>query len=113
MKENLIQDVPEMVSRLAKLKPLITFEVEPDFKLEAMDAFQHGLWRAVIALVRVVTESFRERLYAKLPSIVLRDGTQMSKSDLLGDRPSVQSKLAILQLLGIVEPSHYRKLVQI
>ena len=113
MKEKLIQDVPEMVSRLAKLEPLITFEVEIDFKLEAMDAFQHGLWRAVIALVGVVTESFTERLYAKLPSIVLADGTQISKSELLGDRPFVQSKLAILRLLGIIEPSHYRKLVQI
>ncbi len=113
MKEKLIQDIPEMVSRLAKLEPLITFEVETDFKLEAMFAFQYGLWRAVIALVGVVAESFTERLYAELPSIVLRDGTNMSKGELLGDRPSVQSKLAILRLLGIIEPSHYRKLVEI
>jgi hypothetical protein len=113
MKDKLIQEIPEMVSRLAKLEPLITFEVDVDFKREAMDAFQRGLWRAVIALVGVVTESFTESLYAKLPSLVLRNGTQMSKSELLGDRPSVQSKLATLRLLGIIESSHYRKLVQI
>ena len=113
IKEKLIQEVPEMVSRLAKLESLITLEVDIDFKREAMEAFQHGLWRAVIALAGVVTESLTENLYAQLSSIVLRNGIQMSKSELLGDRPSVQSKLALLRLLGIIESSHYEKLVQI
>ena len=112
-KEQLVQEVPEMVSRIAKLELLITLEVDADFKFEAIKAFQHGHWRAVIALVGVVAESLTVSLYAKITSIQLENGTQMSKTELLGDRPSAQSKLAMLRFLGLIEPAHYKKLLKI
>ncbi len=113
LKAELVQEVPTMVMRLAKLEPLIALEVEVWFLDEALKAFQYGLWRAVIGLVGIVAESLTESLYAKLTSIQLTNGKQMSKAELLGDRPSQQSKLAVLFLSGQVESTHYKKLVQI
>jgi len=113
LKEELIQDVPEMVSRLAKLDQIITCEVEIDFTREAMRAFQFGLWRAVIALVGVVSESLIEKLFSQITTIKLADEKVIQKNELLGERPTVQSKLAFLRLSGIIEENHYRKLLKI
>ena len=113
LKQKLIQEIPAMVERVAMLENLITLEVEVNFMMEAREAFQYGLWRAAIGLIGIVAEKFTDGLYTQLKSVVPRDGKQISKAELLGERPSERSKLAILYVSGIISQAHYDKLVKI
>ena len=113
LKQKLIQEIPAMMERVAMLENLITLEVEVDFMFEAREAFQYGLWRAAIGLIGIVAERLTDGLYTQLKTVISRDGKQISKTELLGERPSERSKLAALYVSGIISQAHYDKLVKI
>lgn len=113
LKQELMEDVPAMVTRLARLEDIFATDVEGAFLCEAVEAFQYGLWRAVIGLVGIVAERLVDDLYARLKPLTSRDGKQISKTELLGQRPLERSKLAILCVSGVIKSAHYDKLVRI
>ena len=113
LKQELMEDVPAMVARLARLEDIFATDVEGEFLSEAVEAFQYGLWRAVIGLVGIVAERLVDDLYTQLKPVTSRDGKQISKTELLGERPLERSKLAMLCVSGLIKSAHYDKLVRI
>ena len=115
LKSRLSQEVPAMVERLKKLEWLMTLELGEyaDCMKEASEAFMYGLWRAVVSLIGIAAERFTDGLYSQLQWIILKDKKRISKSELLGQRPSERSKLAMLLISGLVDSAVYDKLVRI
>lgn len=115
LKSRLSQEVPAMVERLKRLEWLMTLELGEyaDFMKEASEAFMYGLWRATVSLVGIAAERFTDGLYSQLQWIILKDKKRISKSELLGQRPSERSKLAMLVVSDLVDSAVYDKLVKI
>ncbi|MBI2328266.1 MAG: hypothetical protein HYU85_01220 [Chloroflexi bacterium] len=117
LKERLINDVPNMVSRLAELDPIITIEVGEyiDFMREAVDAFQFGLWRAVVALIGIAAESFTDTLYSEFKNVTSTSGVSMTKEKLFGrdDYIPEERKLAVLFTFGTISSNDYERLRKI
>jgi len=115
IKEELIKNVPAMVSRLAELEPLITREVGEctGFIMEAERAFMYGLWRGVIALVGITAERFIDTLYNQVKRVKSVTGEEIAKEKLFGrdDYLPEQRKLEVLRLFGLINKSNYDKLV--
>ncbi len=117
LKEQLVNNVPQMVSRLAELDPIITLEVGEyiDFMREAVDAFQFGLWRAVVALIGIAAESFTDTLYSRSKNVTSTSGVSISKEKLFGrdDYMPEERKLAVLFVFGIILSDDYERLRRI
>ena len=117
IKTELTTGVPEMVSRLAKLEPLISHEVGEyaDFIMEADRAFMHGLWRGVIALVGIAAEGFTDSLYGQITHVRSATGEEIAKEKLFGrdDYMPRQRTLEVLRLFGLIDNGTYDKLVRI
>jgi hypothetical protein len=106
-----------MVTRLAELEPIITPEVGEyiDFMREAVDAYQLGLWRAVVALIGIATENFTDTLYEGVKNVRSSTGTTISKEKLFGreDYMPEERKLAVLHTFGIIQQDDYDRLRKI
>ena len=115
IKDQLINDVPVMVSRLAELEPLITREVGEYayFIMEAERAFMYGLWRGVVALVGITAERFTDTPYNQVKKVSSATGEEIAKDKLFGKNVSKQRKLSILRLFGLISKNNYDKLVRI
>jgi hypothetical protein len=117
LRERLNNDVPQMVSRLAELDAIITLEVGEyiDFMREAVDAFQFGLWRAVVALIGIASENFTDTLYSQFRIVKSSSGVSISKEKLFGrdDYMPEERKLAILFTFGVILAEDYKKLQRI
>ena len=114
LKEQLVHNVPQMVSRLTEVDPIITLEVGAyiDFMREAVDAFQFGLWRAVVALIGIAAESFTDTLYNQVNNVKSSSGVNIPKEKLFGrdDYMPEERKLAVLFTFGIILSEDYEKL---
>jgi len=114
LKERLTSGVPQMISRLAEIDAIITLEVGGyvDFMREAVDAFQFGLWRAVVAPIGIAAESFTDTLYSQVKDVNSTSGVSMSKEKLFGrdDYMPEERRLAVLYTFGIILPEDYERL---
>jgi hypothetical protein len=117
LKEQLIHDVPQMISRFAEIDAIITLEVGDyiDFMREAVDAYKFGLWRAVVALIGIAAESFTDTLYIQVKDVQSTSGVSMSKEILFGrdDYMPEERKLAVLCTFGIILSEDYERLRKI
>jgi len=117
LKEQLINEVPQMVSRLAELEAFITIEVGEyiDFMREAVEAFQFRLWRAVVALIGIAAESFTDTLYSHIKHVTSTGGVSISKEKLFGrdDYMPEERKLAVLLVFGVILSDDFMRLRRI
>ncbi len=117
LKKRLTSDVPQMISRLAEIDAIITLEVGEYiyFMKEAVEAFQFGLWRAVVALIGIASESFTDTLYSQVKDVKSTSGVNISKEKLFGrdDYMPEERKLAILFIFSIILSEDYERLRRI
>ncbi len=117
LKQQMLEEVPKMVSRLGELESLITHEVGQyaDFMVEAQHAFQFGLWRAVVALIGIAGESFTNSLYNQINTVTSASGEQLAKDRIFGRDENLpeKRKLDILRLVGLISPGNHDKLLKI
>lgn len=117
LKEQLVNDVPAMVSRLAKLEQLITVELDEytDLLVEARLAFQYGLWRGVVALIGITAEKFTDSIYSQIKQVRSLDGEEIDKKRIFGDDAHVpeKRKLEILRFFGLITSPSFDKLIKI
>ena len=116
LKEELVNKVPQMASRLAELDHIITVEVGQyiHFMTEATEAYKFGLWRAVIALVGIAAESFIDALYGHLKTILSKSGEHVRKEDLFGETNVPEArKITVLFTYGMIPADDYKRLLSI
>ena len=117
LQKRLLQEIPNMVTRIAEIEPIITIEVGEyiNFLREAKEAYQFGLWRAAIALVGIASESFTDILYSANTGIKTTSGEMINKEALFGrdDYLPEKRKLTVLYTYGIILKQDYEKLLKI
>lgn len=95
---------PEMIERLGELSALIVVD-EGDFwdlLPEMKRAYQFGLWRSVVALVRIGAERFTDVLYDQIGLVNTPSGKRSRKEALFGERVTEQRKLVVLEAFGLI-----------
>lgn len=114
-KADLLNRVPQILEREAKIKPLLSDKIGDYYNLlkEARECFDLGLFYSTVAMVGISAEKFAADLFENVTYHV--NGNPILEKDLLGERDRIShfKRLVILHKAGILNDNEYEKLEKI